>query len=307
MPYDNLWVPLLLVPAGIVIAIVAVVALFGGLAGSERSMSENLALVVNGGKNQGEQALLSLAVQAAENQRARARQRAGEEVTLPWPMQQGFPAEVHKALEEIDADQHAVRSVLAAILGTLGDERGVRLLVAQLALTDAEDPDRNLRSDAIVSLGGIGDPSTTGAVLPFLDHEDVLLRITSAGALSNLPGEGVRDALVRALEDGELDVRATAAISGSKLAPPLKEAAALLRELTGRGIYEEVHQADPAKYRRATDVSHFRVLAVVALGRLGLEQDRALLEALRDDADPHVAEAAIRLLDAAGNQAGGGR
>ena len=69
-PYRNLWVPLVIVPAGIVIAIVIVFALFGAISGDEASLSENLARVVEGGKNDRQQALFNLARQATENHQA---------------------------------------------------------------------------------------------------------------------------------------------------------------------------------------------------------------------------------------------
>ena len=59
-PYQNLWVPLIVVPAGIVITIVVVMAIFGSLTGDEKTPAENLELVIHGGTNQAEQALFNL-------------------------------------------------------------------------------------------------------------------------------------------------------------------------------------------------------------------------------------------------------
>jgi HEAT repeat protein len=304
---SNLW-GLVVVPAGIVIAIVVIGALFGALAGSEGSLETNLDVAVRGGKNQRQQALFNLTRQAAENQQAHARRLAGEDVDLPWPMPANFPDQIHAAVDELDPDEHETRFVLAVLLSTLEDERGIELLRGFLTLDPSEDPDLVLRIGAVQNLGLLADPGATEIVIGFLDHPDRVLRLSAAGALSKLPGEGVRSALLGALGDNEFDVRATAALSASKLVPPLAEAAPLLRDLTGPEIYAAERERDRKRFTRAREVSSFRVFAVTALGRLGLEQDRAMMERLRDDEDLLVAEAAIKVLSGAspGSGADGG-
>jgi len=303
---SNLW-GLVVVPAGIVIAIMVVGALFGALTGSESSLDENLELVVHGGKNQRTQALFNLARQASENQRAYAERLAGGDAELPWPMAQGFPQRVRDAVDELDEDEYETRLVLAVLLSTLDEPEGSELLRRFLELGDTEDPDQSLRMRAIQNLGILGDAAATQAVIGFLDHKEHVLRLAAAGALSQLPGDGVRAALESALGDGVLDVRATAALSASKLDPPLDSAGPLLRELTGKEIYAAEREQDPHRFTRARDVSQFRALAVTALGRLGLTEDRAFLESLRGDSDLLVAEAAMKVLDTWGAEAGSGQ
>ena len=286
-PYRNLWVPLVVVPAGIVIAVVLVFALFGALAGQERSLAENLELVVRGGKNERDQALMNLAVQAAENHAALFEGRE-----LPWPMEQGFPARVRAAAEEIDPDEHETRLVLGILLATLGDDAGVPLLLESAAVGDDEDPDRSLRFRAIQNLGLIGDGRATEAVIDFLDHDDEGLRTVAAWALSNLPGGEVRAALRGALGDPSLQVRGTAALSLARLDPPDLEAARVLRDLLDPSTYASEHEREPGKYGQARLVSELRVSAVRALARLRLPEDRARLAELASDPDVAVREAA---------------
>lgn len=304
---SNLW-GLVVVPAGIVIAIVVIGALFDALAGSEGSLEKNLDLAVRGGKNQRQQALFNLTRQASENQQAHARRLAGEEVELPWPMPADFNDRIHAAVDELDPDEHETRFVLAVLLSTLADERGIVLLREFLTLDPSEDSDLVLRIGAVQNLGLLADPGATETVIGFLGHPDRVLRLSAAGALSKLPGEGVRSALLGALSDSELDVRATAALSASKLVPPLTEAAPLLRDLTGPEIYAAERERERTRFTRARDVSRFRVLAVTALGRLGLDEDRSTMEDLREDDDLLVAEAAIKVLSGAssGSAAEGG-
>jgi len=96
-PYGNLWVPLVVVPAAIVIVIVVVFALFGSLTGEEKSLSENLSVVMAGGKNERDQALFGLMRQVSENQRAA---NDGEEP--PWPMTTDFPQRVRDAADQVN-------------------------------------------------------------------------------------------------------------------------------------------------------------------------------------------------------------
>jgi hypothetical protein len=69
--------------------------------------------------------------------------------------------------------------------------------------------------------------------------------------------------------------------------------AELLRELAGRATYEAEHDLDRRRFRRADVVSANRVQAIEALDRLDRPEDRDFLEALRDDDDILVREAAM--------------
>jgi len=290
-PYKNLWVPLVLVPAGIVITIVLVFVLFGSALGEEASLSENLQTVIDGGSNERDQAAFGLVRQALENQEARS---DGEE--LPWPMDEGFARQVAAAVEQLADDDHVLRLVLGILLDLLDDDRGVELLIATLALDDSQDPGAELRFTAVWNLGLMADVRAAPSVLSLLDGPDEGLRNLAAGVLCNLPAEGVREGLIAALADDSLAVRASAAASLSKLNPPEASAARLLRDLTETAIYMAENERYPAKYRVAEEVSHNRVVAVTALGRLELGEDRALLEALTKDSDLDVADAALRVL-----------
>lgn len=290
-PYGNLWVPLIVVPAGIVIAIVAVFALFGALASDEKSLGENLGLVVNGGKNERQQALFNLSRQATENQLARNEERA-----LPFPIEEGFGEDVTRALAKLDEDDYLGRMVLAVLLTTLEDERGAEHLEALLALDDTADPDSRVRQGALVNLGLIRRQAAAPAMLAYLDHQDVLLRLTAAGALGLLAGPEVRAGLERALGDDELQVRATAALSLAKREPPDVAALPLLRDMAGKELWVAANAADRTQFRRGEDVSQFRVKAVLALARYG-DSQHEFLRALSDDEDLHLRGSVLQVLE----------
>jgi len=290
-PYGNLWVPLVVVPAAIVIVIVVVFALFGSLTGEERSLSENLSTVMAGGKNERDQALFGLMRQVSENQRAA---NNGEE--LPWPVTADFPQRVREAADQVAKEDHEVRLALGLLLASL-DPSGLDMLVDMLALGDAQDPGGSLRFKAIHNLGLVGDSRATGPVAAFLSSPDEGLRVVAAGALANLPGEDAREALREALGDASLDVRGTAAMALTLLDPPDPRAASVLMDLTRVAVYEAVRGDFPAKYTRSRDVSRFRIQALGALARLGREADWAHIETLREDPDANVVDAVLRLID----------
>ena len=291
-PYQNLWVPLVVVPAGIVIALVLVFSMFGLISGEEKSLGENLARVVSGGANERTQALWNLARQVDENDRALS---AGEE--LPWPMEDGFLAEVRGALGEMADDDYEARMTLAVLLVTLGDPEGVEVLLTILALDDQQDPDRKLRFSALVNLGQIGDARALPRVLELIEHEDAGIRALAAIALQNLPGEEGLAALEGALEDSDWIVRGNAALSLSKLEPGHARASEVLWGMLDAESYRLEHERDPRRYRRAEDISRSRVQAAQALAGMTVPGTRERLVALREDPDLGLREAVLKALD----------
>ena len=291
-PYRNLWVPLIVVPAGIVMVIVIVFALFGSLTGEERTLQENLMTVIDGGKNEREQALFSLMQQVSENRRAL---NQGEDP--PWEVEPGFTERVVDAVERTQEDEFPTRLALGGLLiGMDAPERGVDVLLPLLSLGEGEDPGAKLRFQAAQNLGFSGDALAVPALIKVLDSDDEGLRVVAAMSLGNLPGDAVRGALVASLGDSALAVRGTAAMALAQLSPPATEARPTLQDLTGTDVYEAERQENPAKYSRASDVSRFRINALKALARLGEASDWEHIAGLKSDGDPNVVDTVLRLL-----------
>ncbi len=300
-PYRNLWVPLVVIPACIVMMLVLVFALFGAIAGDVASPASNLERVLHGGSNERRQALYNLVAQLRDNHVA---QREGK--APPHPLEAGFLEEVEGAVAELGEENPEIRLTLGILLATMGDPEGTRVLSEVLRTSDEDDPDGQTRFYALVNLGLAGDPAATAAILPFLEHEDPGLRTAAAGALQKMRGEASREALVRVLEDPVLEVRLTAAITLSKLEPPDERAAPVLREALAPELYRAENAKDRSRFRQAELISNARVQAMVALGRLGpLAEDRERLLEMQSDSDPGVAEAARAAL--AGDYKGGGQ
>jgi HEAT repeat protein len=290
-PYRNLWVPLLVVPAGIVMVLLCVFLFFGAISGSERTLDENLALVVNGGANERKQAAFSLGAQIAENQRA---QLDGREP--PWPLDAGFLTELERAWRAVPEDDHQIRLALACLQAQGGDPAGIAHLVELAELPIDDDPEGTLRFQALAQLGASGDPAARAVLIRALDDPDAGLRSIAAIGLQRQAGDEAREALFGALGDPAFDVRANAALALALLGD--ERAAETLLELADPATYEREREAsDGRRFARATLVSSGRASAVQALGRLGRPQDRALLSELAEgDDDLDVREAALRAL-----------
>jgi len=292
-PYKNLFVPLVVVPAIIVGAIVVVFLFFGAITGEEASLAENLDRVVRGGAGDHTQAAFNMVRQIAENQEALTR---GE--PAPWPVEKNFPGKLRAAWEATPPDDHLIRMVIASLLAQLGDPDGVPRLLELLQIPEAEDPDGSVRFNALANLGAMGDERAIPAVIDFLERSsDEGLRSVAAIALQRLPGDATLAALRGALDDPSFDVRSNAAIglamrgdaSGAKMLATLLDPATFAAE----------HDKDAKKYKQARRVSEARVQAIQALARLRRPEDKAAIAAVAEhDQDLAVREAAMRALEA---------
>jgi HEAT repeat protein len=290
-PYGNLWVPLLVVPAGIVMVLVCVFLFFGAIGTSETSLTENLGRVVHGGANEREQALLSLVVQVQENQVALD---AGREP--PWQAEPTFLDELRAAWNEVGEDDAEIRITLASLQAQLGDEEGVTHLIEVLGVDPSLDPGGKVRFTALFQLGAIGDERARGELVRFLDDPDSGLRSIAAVGLKRFSDEETRAALRGCLGDEDLIVRGNAALS---LAAQGDDAGALLLlDMLDPALYEAERKSHERRFSQGELISECRRQAVEALGLLRRPEDRARLQALADEEqDLAVREAALRALN----------
>lgn len=290
-PYRNLLVPLVVVPAMIVIVVLLVYTLVGAITGEEASVDENLHRILHGGANEREQAAFALVAQLAENDRALADGKA-----LPWEISDELTPNLAGALEGLDEDDAQLQFVISSALHHLGDPAGLEGLRNILALGEEADPDGKLKFHALYCLGPRGEPETFEDVRAFLDAEDTGLRILAAGFLRFYSEDLAVPALEGALGDHDLSVRLNAAISLSWLGDPA--GAMLLKDGARRELYEAERARDPREYARPDIVRGNRVRALEGLARLGRAEDRAFFEELAsDDEDLEVREAAMRALE----------
>lgn len=305
---QGLLVPLVVVPAMIVMLGVLIVTLFGLVSGSERTPEDNLNVVLNGGVNERQQAAFELVRQILEFQHAKAEGREPE-----WSVDPDMVERMRRARAEAPAPARPEDVwepfVLSSMLAQLGEPEGARQLAELTQLDDALDPDLTVRMNAIFVLGSIGrelDPGTRDAVAATLieriDGEDEGLALLVAGALQNLPGAASVAALESMLERSRLDIRLQAALSLAELGEV--SGAPVLAALIEEAPYKEEREGDPNRWAPQT-ISASRLKALAALELLGRAPEPAVLRRLADeDGDPNVRSAALGLLENSGPESG---
>jgi hypothetical protein len=291
-PYKSLLVPLVVVPALIVMVAVLVAVLFGLLSGSESSPRDNLQQLLEGGVNERQQAAFGLVRQILEYQTALGEGREPE-----WGIDASFLDRLRNAREQVGEPERPgevwVPFVLSCLLAQLADSGGVDQLLAVTRYDDALDPDFTFRTNAIFVLGSIGEDlaeadrlRVAGAMIGFLDGEDEGLAWLATGALQNLAGPDTVTALQGVLGSRRIDMRLQAALSLAALGDA--GGTEVLLELIHPGPYVAERELDGARWAPQT-VSISRQKALTALQELGRLPDRATIEAqIEAESDPNV-------------------
>ena len=299
-PYRNLLVPLVVVPALIVMVLVLVYALFGAILGEESTPRENVQRLLQGGVNEREQAAFSLVRQFLEAHQ-------GDEAP-DWDLDAGLLPDIQRA-HRASADVRAPGDVppylaLTLLLVWLDDPEGVLHLAQLTALDEAQDPDGVFRSYAAYALGNFGEHyeaaeqrTAREALFRLIEGDDRALRVVSAGALQTLPGPETTAVLTGLLAQPDLDLRGTAALSLAQLGSDA--GAGVLRELAlGTEAYEAERAADPEgrRWMKALDISQSRQKALAALAHIDRLPPREELERLaEEDPDGEIRALARRL------------
>lgn len=288
--YRNLWAPLVIIPALIVMVPVLIVVMFGGMGGSAKSVETYLDEIENGGANERQQALFGLTRQllewAADED---AEGGPGEEIRV-----EEILPRLEIAWERVREDEPHVRFVLAATFALLDHPEGVPRLTEVLTLSDAEDPGGELRYQALYILGSRGDPRAFESVRPYVHDQDAGLRAFAVIALQRMPLALVRETLMDALGDVDLVVRGNAAIALARLGDPA--GAPVLVALLDPAIYADEHARDSRRFAAAALVGKQRLAVLEALASLRRPEDLARIQALAtDDPDLNVRSAAKAL------------
>lgn len=299
--YRSLLVPLVVVPAMIVMVAVLVAVLFGLLSGTAKTPEENLDRLLNGGANERTQAAFELVRQMLEFQTAKGEGREPE-----WGIDDRFLEDLRRAraaLPEPEASGEVwVPFVLSSLMAQLGDPDGVRQLLDMTRLPEPLDPDYRFGQNAVFILGSMGDeldPSLRGVVsermIRLLDDPDEGVVLLATAALQNLPGPDTAGALSGLLGSRRLDLRVQAAISLAELGDPA--GAETLLAAAEEAPYTAEREEYPQRWAPQT-VSTTRCKVLFALRDLGRAPPVDVLERLADsDGDPNVRSVAIGLLE----------
>lgn len=316
-PYRNLLVPLVVVPAVIVMALVLVFVMFGAIAGEESSPKENLEKVMTGGHNESQQAAFNLMRQVIEDIEVETKNaelvrqgRASEVEESPWEIGADLVPGLSDALaDRWPPDEKAdvpVPLALAATLANLGDVGGVETLCSLLELTDEVDPGGEFRFQATMLLAALGREleeqdaavmaSTARALIARLDDDDPGLRNAAVVALQAYATPESVGALEGMLTDSSLETRGCAALSLAKQG--VETGSEVLRSMLLLSTYEEERAQEPTKWTKGEQISDSRQRALLALEQIDQIPSKEELQALvDDDPDSLVRELAMKFLE----------
>ena len=302
-PYQGLLVPLVVVPALIVMVAVLIAVLFGLLSGSASSPRENLDRLLHGGANERTQAAFELVRQILDYQTAKGEGREPE-----WGIDESFLEDLRReraSLEDPEGpDQLWAPFVLSSLMAQLGDPDGVRQLLDLTRLGESLDPDFQFGQNAMFVLGSIGDEldeplrlATAERLISLLEDEDEGVVLLATAALQSLASPGTIPALEGLLGSRRLDLRIQAALSLVELGDD--GGREVLVAASVPAPYEAERAEHPRRWAPQT-VSETRRKVLLALAAIDAPDLDAVLRPLADgDDDPNVRSLAIELLDRA--------
>jgi HEAT repeat protein len=209
---------------------------------------------------------------------------------------------VELLVEQLDADDLAVRQAAAVALGRIGDRRATPALVAALA-------NRELAVAVAGALARIGDASAFDALIGLVGDPDSSIRQATIAALNSIGHADMpRHVLALINDDRPLARESAVRIAGyfgyEECFEPVIECCADASEAVRRAAVEQLPMFDDARAVErlaralASDTPPVRASAAAAFARV--ERDAAIrpLLAALDDPDPWVRYFALRSLGA---------
>lgn len=258
-----------ILPLLLVVGAVAVFLLFGLIAHEDKSAEEYLAEVTGGGINEPWQGAFGLANKLAQDDSLRD--------------DPAFARRIGAAFEHPNAADPQVRKFLLLALGQVAHGSSVPLLGEHF-----DDPDPEVRINAIWALGNIGPPAAGEAAEALalrLQDEDVSVRGYAAYTLGTLENDAVVEPLQIALNDSAAQVRWNSAVALARLGDDA--GLAELRRMIDRDYLTSSTDLNDQQQQDAM------VAAIQALGMLQAHDTApALADLIDNDPDVRVREAA---------------
>jgi len=151
-----------------------------------------------------------------------------------------------------DEKETSQQRVAVAVLGHLGNKGAAAPLVhmaraepskdARRLGTLQENLDREVRVDALVAAGRLGDPAVLGDVLPLMDQKEIAMREAATFALGRSGDQRAVAPLVKALDDSRPSVQALACFGLAQIDDP-RVAPALIKTLADARRHDAVRGA----------------------------------------------------------------
>ncbi len=289
--------PLILVPAGLVVAAVALYLFMNWMVGNgAKAPQELIQEIASGGYNVRKQAFYELMATLADMERSGGLDR------LPAD----FDDQAARAFDALPATEvlprvalgyalTAVKSPLAydRLVTLVRDARenggGVEAATPLESLGVVENRHLDPLTTGLWCLGQLGDSRATPLLAEMLQSKDAGVREMAAASLGAIPSPAAVPALRRALVDADADTRRNAAVGLARHGDPGgREVLLSMLELGNYSDYKDLeHRSDAVQ------------AALKALGALRLSDARPRVEALSEDeaATPREKEAALAWLE----------
>ena len=238
-----------LIPLTVVAVTVLVYVGFKTLLTDERTATDYLAEIRNGGSDRRWPAAYELS-RLMNDPKVRA--------------DRSLPPALVSAFDAAKNDDPRVRRYLALAIGRLDPPLPADAIDA---LSRAlEDDDSEARISAIWALGSSGDPAVVGRLQPLYESTDAGIRKMVVYALGALPGDAQLRTLKTALADSAADVRWNAAVALARHGD--HDGVPVIREMLDRGAVEQTVRRDVRQDEDVDPVADVMISGVRAAAAL---------------------------------------
>ena len=151
-----------------------------------------------------------------------------------------------------DDKEQAQQRVAVAVLGNLGNRGAAGPLVHMARIEPQKDArrlgtlkeslDREVRVDALVAAGRLGDPAVLADVLPLMDHQEIAMREAATFTLGRSGDKRAVAPLLKALDDRRPSVQVLACLGLAQVDDP-RTGAALIKALADARKHDGVRAA----------------------------------------------------------------
>ncbi|HEX8107748.1 MAG TPA: tetratricopeptide repeat protein, partial [Kofleriaceae bacterium] len=151
-----------------------------------------------------------------------------------------------------DEKETSQQRVAVAVLGHLGNKGAAAPLVHMARVEPSKDVrrlgtlqenlDREVRVDALVAAGRLGDPAVLGDVLPLMDQKEIAMREAATFALGRSADKRAVAPLIKALDDSRQSVQVLACLGLAQIDDP-RVGPALIKTLSDARRHDAVRGA----------------------------------------------------------------
>ena len=277
-PIKKLIVQFFLIPIAIVLLCVSLVFIFRWLTWEKQDLSTYLAALSSGSRPSAskEQEALKLLHYIQEAKRWQSIYDVTQQLRFNRDKflaeNPEFSTKIARIFQQLSGKDPRVRQYLAQVLGLVGGNEALTVLISAL-----EDSDAEMVIHSMIALGRIGDPSAIPGILSVSHSDDRGLRQTAIFVLGNFKDTRAMDRCAETLNDLDplVSWNATFALARQR---DLRAFPMLERFLDEEYVFRMVHSTkqDPGSALQPDRLEQYRVTAIHLLGQLVLAHPKEL-------------------------------